>query len=96
VDLRLAHNDLTTGAGRLRLYQFYQFPVGRIGLCLSLSTTIGGVLGELAAGPVIDRLLHNARAKGDAPLPETRLKGMYPAVVLLPVSLQYWTYSLPC
>lgn len=66
--------------------QFYGFKAGRIGLCLSLSTTIGGVLGELVAGPVIDRQLHAARAKhgGNAP-PETRLWGLLPGVFLLPV-----------
>ena len=58
------------------------FAAGRTGLLLSLATTIGGVLGEFLAGPVIDRRLDRSRKAGQKIIPEQRLLGLAPAPLI--------------
>ncbi|KAJ7598968.1 MFS general substrate transporter [Mycena floridula] len=67
---------------------YYNWHSAHTGVALSLSTTIGGVLGELFAGPVTDRLILASRMKAQGRiLPERRLHAMWPGAVLLPIGL---------
>ncbi|KAH8922967.1 MFS general substrate transporter [Atractiella rhizophila] len=69
-------------------HELYGYKAGRTGLVLSLSTTIGGVAGELVAGPVIDRLMATYRKRNEGKvIPEWRLYGMWPGAILLPIGL---------
>jgi len=66
---------------------YYNWHSAHTGVALSLSTTIGGVLGEIFAGPVTDRLILSSRKREGRVVPEARLQAMYPGVVLLPIGL---------
>ncbi|KAF7358685.1 MFS general substrate transporter [Mycena sanguinolenta] len=63
---------------------YYKWGSARTGVALSVSTTIGGILGELVSGPVIDKLMERSRKREGRVRPESRLHGMWPAIILLP------------
>ncbi|KAF7312921.1 MFS general substrate transporter [Mycena kentingensis (nom. inval.)] len=73
---------------------FYGWRSARTGVALSVSTTVGGVLGEVVAGPVIDKLLERSRKREGRVRPEVRLHGIWPAVVLLPAGLLIFGFSI--
>ncbi|KAF2092501.1 MFS general substrate transporter [Rhizodiscina lignyota] len=66
----------------------YGFDTAQVGLAIGVPTTIGSIIGELAAGPVSDLLLlwSNRRHNGESP-PETRLHVMWPGLILLPAGV---------
>lgn len=67
---------------------YYQWNSAHTGVALSLSTTVGGVLGEIIAGPVTDRLMSTARKRaGGQVKPESRLHAMWPGFILMPIGL---------
>ncbi|KAJ7614768.1 major facilitator superfamily domain-containing protein [Mycena rosella] len=66
----------------------YKWNSARTGVALSVSTTIGGVLGEVTvSGPVIDKLMERSRKREGCVRPESRLHGIWPAIFLLPADL---------
>ncbi|KAJ7264475.1 MFS general substrate transporter [Mycena haematopus] len=73
---------------------FYKWGSARTGVALSVSTTIGGVLGEVVSGPVIDKLMERSRKREGRVRPEARLHGMWPAIVLLPGGLLMFGFSI--
>lgn len=73
---------------------FYKWKSARTGVALSVSTTIGGVLGEIVAGPVTDRLISRSRQKTGKLHHEQRLKAMFPGAVLLPAGLLIFGFSI--
>ncbi|KAF7289002.1 MFS general substrate transporter [Mycena indigotica] len=73
---------------------FYQWRSARTGVALSVSTTVGGVLGEVVSGPVIDKLLERSRKREGRVRPEARLHGMWPAVFLLPAGLLMFGFCI--
>ncbi|KAJ6617708.1 MFS general substrate transporter [Mycena sp. CBHHK59/15] len=76
---------------------FYKWASARTGVALSVSTTIGGVLGEVVSGPVIDKLMERSRKKEGRVRPEMRysgLHGMWPAIFLLPAGLLMFGFSI--
>lgn len=80
----------------------YKFGTIDVGLCIGLSTFLGTLLGEAAAGPVSDRLLYLYQKRhGGEILPEARLHTMWPGTFLLPIGvviegvcLQYKTHFM--
>lgn len=80
----------------------YHFDTVGVGLCIGLSTFIGTLIGEMAAGPVSDRLLYlYTKQHGGVPKPEARLQATWPGFVLLPagviiegVCFQYKTHYM--
>ncbi|KAJ7739364.1 MFS general substrate transporter [Mycena metata] len=73
---------------------FYKWGSARTGVALSVSTTIGGVLGEIVSGPVIDKLMERTRKRTGRVRPEARLHGMWPAIFLLPAGLLMFGFSI--
>ncbi|KAK7063372.1 MFS general substrate transporter [Favolaschia claudopus] len=73
---------------------FYGWGSARTGVALSVSTTVGGVLGEVVSGPVIDKLMERARKREGHVRPEARLHGMWPAIFLLPGGLLIFGFSI--
>ncbi|KAJ7146602.1 MFS general substrate transporter [Mycena epipterygia] len=73
---------------------YYKWGSARTGVALSVSTTIGGVLGEIASGPVIDKLMERSRKRSGRVRPESRLHGMWPAIFLLPAGLLIFGFSI--
>ncbi|KAJ7067500.1 major facilitator superfamily domain-containing protein [Mycena amicta] len=73
---------------------FYKWGSARTGVALSVSTTVGGVLGEIVSGPVIDKLLERSRKREGRVRPEARLHGMWPAVFLLPGGLLMFGFCI--
>ncbi|KAJ7154357.1 MFS general substrate transporter [Mycena crocata] len=73
---------------------YYKWGSARTGVALSVSTTIGGVLGEVVSGPVIDKLMERARKRSGRVRPESRLHGMWPAIFLLPAGLLVFGFSI--
>ncbi|KAJ7761199.1 MFS general substrate transporter [Mycena maculata] len=73
---------------------FYHWGSARTGVALSVSTTIGGVLGEIVSGPVIDKLMERSRKREGRVHPESRLHGMWPAIFLLPAGLLMFGFSI--
>lgn len=67
-----------------------------IGLAYGGALTIGGVLGELFSGSVLDWLVMRARHRlgGENPEPETRLMGIWIGAILLPVGLLIYGFAL--
>ena len=66
----------------------YHFNTAQIGLCIGLSTFIGTLLGELAAGPVSDRILHvYAKTHNGKMKPEARLQATWPGFILIPAGV---------
>lgn len=80
----------------------YKFGTIDVGLCIGLSTFLGTLIGEAAAGPVSDRLLYLYRKKhGGEIKPEARLHTIWPGTFLLPIGvviegvcLQYKTHFM--
>ncbi|KAJ7660368.1 MFS general substrate transporter [Mycena polygramma] len=73
---------------------YYKWGSARTGVALSVSTTIGGVLGEVVSGPVIDKLMERSRKREGHVRPESRLHGMWPAIFLLPAGLLMFGFSI--
>ncbi|KAJ7036943.1 hypothetical protein C8F04DRAFT_1257484 [Mycena alexandri] len=73
---------------------FYKWGSARTGVALSVSTTVGGVLGEIVSGPVIDKLMERARKRTGRVRPEARLHGMWPAIFLLPAGLLMFGFCI--
>jgi len=67
-----------------------------IGLAYGGALSIGGVLGELAAGMVLDRIIKKARHDfaGENPPPEVRLKAIWTGALLLPAGLLIYGFTL--
>ncbi|KAJ7674354.1 hypothetical protein B0H17DRAFT_1208056 [Mycena rosella] len=72
----------------------YKWNSARTGVALSVSTTIGGVLGEVVSGPVIDKLMERSRKREGRVRPESRLHGMWPAIFLLPAGLLMFGFCI--
>ena len=78
----------------------YHFDTAQVGLAIGLSTFIGTIIGELAAGPISDRLLYlYTKAHHGKVKPEARLQGTWPGFILIPAGvaiegacLQYKTH----
>ncbi|KAL9087440.1 MAG: hypothetical protein Q9159_003652 [Coniocarpon cinnabarinum] len=68
--------------------EIYDFGPSQVGLCIGLGTFTGTLIGELTAGPVSDRILYLAtKRNGGVPVPEARLQGTWPALLLLPAGI---------
>lgn len=67
-----------------------------IGLAYGGALTIGGVLGELFAGPVLDALVKRARhrLRGRHPEPEARLLAIWTGAAALPVGLLVYGFTI--
>jgi multidrug resistance protein len=67
-----------------------------IGLAYGGALTIGGVLGEVVSGVVLDHVIKRARHRsgGQNPEPEIRLKAVWSGAVLLPVGLLIYGFTL--
>lgn len=68
----------------------------QIGLGYGTSLTVGGFLGELAAGMVVDAIVKRERRRlgGVDPPPEARLKAIWTGEILVPVCMDnfaLWT-----
>ena len=78
----------------------YHFNTAQVGMAIGLSTFTGTLIGELAAGPVSDRILYlYAKSHRGMSKPEARLQATWPGFILLPagiiiegVCLQYKTH----
>jgi multidrug resistance protein len=68
----------------------------KIGLAYGGALTIGGVLGELAGGFVLDAIVNRARHKlnGANPAPEIRLKAIWTGALLVPAGLIIYGFTL--
>jgi hypothetical protein len=76
-------------------HTYYGWDSAHTGVALSVSSTVGGVLGEVIAGPVTDRLMRIARTGADGKVkPESRLHAMWPGVVLLPAGLLIFGFMI--
>ncbi|OAA68636.1 Major facilitator superfamily domain, general substrate transporter [Niveomyces insectorum RCEF 264] len=66
------------------------------GLAYGGTMTIGSILGEFAAGRIIDKILaREAKRLGtDNPPPEVRFKGLWAGAVLVPVGLLVFGFSM--
>lgn len=66
----------------------YHMDTVGIGLAIGLSTFVGTLIGEVAAGPVSDRMLYvYAKKHGGEPKPEARLQATWLGFVLLPAGV---------
>ncbi|KAJ9493834.1 hypothetical protein LTR99_011156 [Exophiala xenobiotica] len=80
--------------------KIYHFNTAQVGMAVGLSTTIGSIIGELASGPVSDRILYvNMKRNHGAVTSESRLTATWPGAFLLPagviiqgVCLEYKTH----
>jgi MFS family permease len=67
--------------------QHFHFSTLVIGLAYGGSLTIGGIIGELGGGIVVDRIIKRERQKrGENVEPEVRLKAIWTGEILVPVS----------
>ncbi|KAF7378204.1 MFS general substrate transporter [Mycena sanguinolenta] len=73
---------------------YYKWGSAHTGIALSVSTTIGGILGEIVSGPDIDKLMERSRKREGHVCPESRLHGMWPAIILLPTGLLMFGFSI--
>ena len=68
--------------------KIYHFDSAQVGLAIGLSTFIGTLIGEAAAGPVSDYfLLLYTRAHNGESAPEARLHAMWPGAALVPLGV---------
>ena len=68
--------------------EIYHFNTAQVGLAIGLSTFIGTLIGELAAGPVSDHiLLLYTRSHGGVSRPEARLQATWPGAFLIPAGV---------
>ena len=76
--------------------KFFKWDTLDIGLGYGAALTIGGSLGELAAGWVIDYIVKRERRKigGRDPEPEVRLKAIWTGEILVPVGLLIYGFCL--
>ncbi|KAH8682693.1 MFS general substrate transporter [Xylariales sp. PMI_506] len=67
-----------------------------IGLAYGGALTIGGVLGELVSGVVLDAIIKRARHRlnGENPEPEVRLRAIWTGAILLPAGLLIYGFAL--
>jgi MFS family permease len=80
----------------------YHFDTAQVGLAIGLSTFVGTAIGELASGPVSDRILYlSTRKNNGVSKSEIRLYATLPGFILLPggliiegVCLQYRTHYM--
>ena len=78
--------------------QHFHFSTLVIGLAYGGALTIGGIVGELGGGMVVDRIIKRERQKrGGNVEPEVRLKAIWTGEILVPVSLLIgiW-FVIPC
>lgn len=68
----------------------------KIGLAYGGALSIGGVLGEIAGGLVLDSIVNRARRRlnGESPPPEVRLKAIWTGAILVPVGLILYGFTL--
>jgi MFS family permease len=76
--------------------EFFKWNTLDIGLGYGLALTIGGSLGELAAGWVVDYVVKRERRKlgGRDPEPEARLKAIWTGEILVPAGLLIYGFCL--
>jgi len=76
--------------------KFFKWDTLDIGLGYGLALTIGGSLGELAAGWVVDLVVKRERRKlgGADPEPEVRLKAIWTGEILVPSGLLIYGFCL--
>jgi MFS family permease len=76
--------------------EFFKWNTLDIGLGYGLALTIGGSLGELAAGWVVDYIVKRERRKlgGQDPEPEARLKAIWTGEILVPAGLLIYGFCL--
>jgi MFS family permease len=76
--------------------EFFKWNTLDIGLGYGLALTIGGSLGELAAGWVVDYMVKRERRKlgGRDPEPESRLKAIWTGEILVPAGLLIYGFCL--
>jgi len=74
----------------------FGFDTLQIGLAYGGSLTIGGVLGELAAGMVVDAIVIKERKRlcGRDPPPEARLKAIWTGEILVPAGLLIYGFCI--
>jgi len=66
----------------------YHFDTAQVGMAIGLSTFVGTLIGELAAGPISDRLIYMYTKAHDGKVkPEARLQGMWPGFVIMPAGV---------
>ena len=83
----MSSNPLTISTQAL-FHTFYGWDSAHTGVALSVSTTVGGVLGEIVAGPVTDKLMRSARKRANGKVkPESRLHAMWSGFTLMPIGL---------
>jgi MFS family permease len=75
---------------------FFKWNTLDIGLGYGLALTIGGSLGELAAGWVVDYIVKRERRRlgGRDPEPEARLKAIWTGEILVPAGLLIYGFCL--
>ena len=75
---------------------FFKWNTLDIGLGYGLALTIGGSLGELAAGWVVDYIVKRERRRlgGRDPEPEARLKAIWTGEILVPTGLLIYGFCL--
>ncbi|RAO72324.1 uncharacterized protein BHQ10_008336 [Talaromyces amestolkiae] len=66
----------------------------KIGLAYGGALSIGGVLGEIAGGVVLDAIVNRARRNGGNPPPEVRLKAIWTGAILVPTGLIIYGFTL--
>ncbi|CAK5267759.1 unnamed protein product [Mycena citricolor] len=76
--------------------KLYGFTPSQTGLVLGFGTLIGSTLGELMGGIVVDRTMYLSRKnnKDSEVLPEVRLRGIWFGVILQPIGLLIWGFSI--
>ncbi|KAK5202310.1 hypothetical protein LTR96_011768, partial [Exophiala xenobiotica] len=74
--------------GAAAFVKIYHFDIAQVGMAIGLSTTIGSVIGELAAGPVSDRILYLSMKRNNGRISsKARLTATWPGAFLLPVGV---------
>ena len=76
--------------------EVYDWNPLEIGLGYGAALTIGGSLGELAAGMVLDAIVKREikKRKGKAPPPEVRLKAIWTGEIFVPVGLLIYGFTM--
>ena len=75
--------------------QFFHWNVLDIGLAYGAALTIGGSLGELAGGMIVDYIVRRKRKQlGRDPEPECRLQAIWTGEILLPIGLLIYGFTL--
>lgn len=75
--------------------KFFHWDTLDIGLAYGGALTIGGSLGELCAGMVVDAIVKRERKKlGREPEPEVRLRAIWTGEIMVPVGLLIYGFTL--